>query len=208
MSTRLNQLLRKPIDMKNRKAVHPNKVSVFASNCNGACICHDLSLEFNSPFVNLWMTPSDFIKFLQTPKEYLTMPLEFMERGDVKYPVAKLGELTIWFEHYSSNCEAAEAWDRRCERICWNELYIMMTDRDGCTYEDLLAFDALPYEHKIVFTHCPYPEIHSAFYIPGFEDEQCVGICSEFKNWHTGKKWYDAFDYVAWFNGEKDYAQS
>lgn len=76
----------------------------------------------------------------------------------------------------------------------------MMTDRDVCTYEDLRAFDALPYANKVVFTHVPYPELQSAFHISGFEQEPCVGVCSEFVNGHTGRKWYDAFDYVKWFN--------
>lgn len=77
----------------------------------------------------------------------------------------------------------------------------MMTDRDGCTYEDLQSFDALPYEHKVVFTHIPYPEIRSAFHISSFEKDACVGVCSEFVNGRTGRKWYDVFDYVKWFNG-------
>lgn len=201
MSTRLNQLLRKPIDKRNREAMRQQELSVLSSNCNGACICHDLGMAFNSPFVNLWMTTSDFIEFLQRPKEYIELPLQFLQQGEVSYPVAKLGGLVIWFEHYSSEEEAAAAWNRRRSRIDWDKLFIMMTDRDGCTYENLRAFDSLPYEHKVVFTHRPYPEFRSAFYIPGFEMEPSVGVCSEFKNGHTGQKWYDAFDYVAWFNG-------
>lgn len=201
MSTHLNNLLRVPIDKRNRKALHEHDFSVFASNCNGACICHDLGLAFNSPFVNLWMTPTDFIVFLKAPREYLSLPLVFQSEKSVPYPVAKLGNLTIWFEHYSSDEDAANAWKRRCERILWDKLFIMMTDRDGCTYEDLQSFDALPYEHKVVFTHIPYPEIRSAFHISGFEKDACVGVCSEFVNGRTGRKWYDGFDYVKWFNG-------
>ena len=188
MSTHLNNLLRVPIDKRNRKALHEHDFSVFASNCNGACICHDLGLAFNSPFVNLWMTPTDFIAFLKAPREYLSLPLVFQSEKSVPYPVAKLSDLTIWFEHYSSDEDAASAWKRRCERIRWDKLFILMTDRDGCTYEDLQSFDALPYEHKVVFTHIPYPEIRSAFHIPGFEKDVCVGVCSEFVNGRTGRK--------------------
>lgn len=39
----------------------------------------------------------------------------------------------------------------------------------GVSLEDLKEFDNLPYEHKIVFTHVPQPEIKSSFYIKGFE---------------------------------------
>lgn len=200
MAAYLNNLLRIPINERNRKALHKHDFSVFASNCNGACICHDLGLAFNSPFVNLWMTPSDFITFLSAPQKYLSLPLVFQSKKRVTYPVAMIGDLKIWFEHYSSDEEAETAWNRRRKRILWDNLFIMMTDRDGCTYEDLQRFDALPYEHKVVFTHVPHPEIQSAFYISGFEQELCVGVCSEFINSHTGRKWYDAFDYVKWFN--------
>lgn len=202
MSTHLNNMLRMSINKRNQRALEKHDFSVFASNCNGACICHDVGIPFNSPFVNLWMKPSDFIEFLKSPREYLKLPLAFQQEKSVTYPVAKLGDLTIWFEHYASNEEAARAWDRRCKRILWDRLFILMTDRDGCTYEDLQTFDALPYEHKVVFTHRPYPELASAFCIPGFEKASCVGVCSEFVNGHTGKKWYDAFDYVKWFNEE------
>ena len=54
----------------------------------------------------------------------------------------------------------------------------MMTDKDGgkgAKYEDLQAFDNLPYPNKVVFTHKPYPELKSAFYIKGFENEGEVG---------------------------------
>ena len=203
MSTHLNLFLRGKIDRKNREALQNRKISVFASNCNGACICHDLGLQFNSPFVNLWMKPADFIAFLRKPKEYLALPLSFLQKTDKTYPVAKLGELTVYFEHYASDKEAAASWNRRCDRILWDSLYVMMTDRDGCTYQDLREFDALPYEHKVVFTHVPYEEIQSAIYIPGFESSSCVGVCSSFVNGHTGRKWYDAFDYVKWFNEGK-----
>ena len=78
----------------------------------------------------------------------------------------------------------------------------MMTDKDGgkgAKYEDLQAFDSLPYPNKVVFTHKPYPELKSAFYIKGFENEGEVGDLFTFSGWN-GEKYYDQFDYVSWFN--------
>lgn len=49
-----------------------------------------------------------------------------------------------------------------------------MTDRDGCTKEDLIEFDKLSYKNKIVFTHVPYDDIKSAVYIKGFEKDNEV----------------------------------
>ena len=69
----------------------------------------------------------------------------------------------------------------------------------GAKYEDLQAFDNLPYPNKVVFTHKPYPELKSAFYIKGFENEGEVGDLFTFSGWN-GEKYYDQFDYVSWFN--------
>ena len=53
--------------------------------------------------------------------------------------------------------------------------------------------------NKVVFTHKPYPELKSAFYIKGFENEGEVGDLFTFSGWN-GEKYYDQFDYVSWFN--------
>lgn len=199
----LNVVFRKRIDRRNRTRLQNSEFTLFASNCNGACICHDLGLPFRSPFVNLWLSSPDFVKFLRAPREYLSYELKFLNQTDKPYPVARLKDITVYFEHYSSQEEACELWRRRCERINWDNLFVLMSDRDGCTPELLREFDALPYQNKAVFTHIPYPDIISAVYIPGFEDQACLGAYSEFVNGRSGKKRYDAFDYVKWFNEGK-----
>ena len=85
----------------------------------------------------------------------------------------------------------------------YDDVFFLFSDRDGCTYEDLLAFDKLDTNNKIVFTHKPYPEIDSSFYIKGFENLDSVGNCFEIMPHHFVKKYYDQFDYVQWFNEEK-----
>ena len=125
----------------------------------------------------------------------------------MEFPVAKLRDITVYFMHYQSAEEARNAWERRKQRINWDNLFILMSDQDGCTDELLQMFDALPYENKAVFTHIPKPEIKSAVYIPGFEAQDSVGNCDAFVNKNSGKKYFDAFDYVKWFNGGNRNAQ-
>lgn len=200
----INLLMRHFIDRKNRKQLKNKEFSLFASNCNGACICHDLGLRFRSPFVNLRLSGPDFVKFLTAPREYLNCELSFLEQTERSFPVARLADITLYFQHYESEEEARLQWQRRQERINWDELFVMLTQRDGCTDEVLRAFDALPYRHKVVFTKEPRPDIQSAVYIPGFEKDKELGVCSAFVGKWNGRKYYDAFDYVAWFNGELD----
>ncbi|PVX33015.1 uncharacterized protein (DUF1919 family) [Pasteurella langaaensis DSM 22999] len=193
-----NRLLRKCINQKLRARLKNHQMSVISSNCNGALMLHDLGEQFRSPFVNLYLAPADFIKYLQNPTFYHTQILQF-EQTEQPYPVATLADIRLHFMHYHSEQDAREKWQQRSARINWDNLFIIMTDRDGFTEADLQAFDALPYTHKVVFVHKPYPEIKSAVYIRGFEQQSQVGALYEYSGW-LGKKYYDQFDYVSWFN--------
>lgn len=195
----INYLFRKIINSHNRRRLKNRDFSLFASNCNGGCICHDLGLPFRSPFVNLYLTAPDFVRFLEAPKEYLSYPLEF-QQTDKTYPVATLKDVTLHFMHYQTPADAQAAWERRKQRINWDNLFVMMSDQDGCTKAVMEAFDALPYPNKVIFTHLPQPDIRSAVYIPGFEKQDAVGNCDAFVGRFSGKKYFDAFDYVKWFN--------
>ncbi|MBO5797187.1 MAG: DUF1919 domain-containing protein [Clostridia bacterium] len=198
----INQLLRKRIDKRNRKRLKNKDFSLLSSNCNGALILHDLGIRFNSPTVNLWIKPKDFIKFLKDIPHYISCPMTFTTEEGVSYPIGVLDDIRIYFQHYATPEEAEESWVKRSQRIDLQNLFILFTDRDGCTYQDLCDFEALPYKNKIVFTHLPYPELTSAFYMKGWETEESVGKCYRFVHKFSGKKYYDAFDYVSWFNGQ------
>ena len=198
-----NYGFRKIRNWVNRIRLKNKDFSLLSSNCNGGCICHDLGLPFRSPLVNLCMNATDYMKFLGNPREYLDKSLDFINDSGKTYPVARLGDITLHFMHYKTVQDATDAWKRRKERINWDNLFVLMTDKDGCTDAILRDFDSLPYKNKIVFTHIPHPEIQSAVYIPGFENESEVGNCDAFINQSSGKKYFDAFDYVGWFNRGK-----
>ena len=183
---------------KLQKRLSNRGFSVFSSNCVGGCMLHDLRLPFNSPFVNLFLNTKDYLKYLRDPKKYNA--LEFQEvESDSGYPVGILGDLTFHFVHYASFTEAVAAFTRRKNRINYDHLFVILSERDGCTYEDLKDFDSLPYKNKVVFTHVPYGDIASAFYIPGFEEEACLGNILKWDR-KIGRKIYDHFDFTGWFS--------
>lgn len=107
---------------------------------------HDLGLTFNSPFVNLWMTPTDYLKMLGDLRGYLSSELEKIDDESVAYPVGILKDVKIYFQHYSSFDEAKMKWESRIKRINWNKVYVLFTDRDGCTIDMLKGFDELPFK--------------------------------------------------------------
>lgn len=200
---KIKDKLRKKYNKTNMEKLKNNDFSIIASNCNGAFILHDLGIRFNSPFVNLWLKPDDFIKFLSNIHYYLSCEMFFVNESGISYPIGILDDISIYFQHYSTPEEAKKKWIERSQRINFNNLFILFTDRDGCTYQNLSDFEALPYKNKVVFTHLPYPEFKSAYYIKGFEKKDCVGMCFKYKSIFSLKKYYDDFDYVDWFNQGK-----
>lgn len=197
----VNKLQRKSINRKLKAGLKNHGMTVISANCVGAFILHDLNEPFNSPFVNLYLSPKDFVRYLQNISFYQQQTLSFIP-SEKPYPVGKLGDIQIHFMHYHSKEEALEKWTMRSARMNFDNLFIMMTDKDGAQgidYEDLVAFDQLPFKNKVVFTHKPYPELKSAIYIRGFENQNQVGDIFTFSGW-DGMKYYDQFDYVSWFN--------
>lgn len=198
ITNKLNSYLRKAFNRKNKQRLQNHSPTIIASNCTGGFIAHDLGLRFNSPFINLYLKPKDFIRYLANMSFYQQQSLTFIET-DKNYPVAKLADIEIHFMHYHSPQDAMEKWQQRTARINPDNLFIIMTERDGCDYQDLIDFDKLPFQHKVVFTHKDYPEIQSAFKIKDCISENKVGDLFEYSGL-TGKRYYDQFDYVSWFN--------
>lgn len=199
----INKVQRIFINRRLKSRLQNHGMTVISANCVGAFILHDLNEPFNSPFVNLYLSPSDFVRYLQNIEFYQRQSLTFIQ-SEKPYPVAKLADLRVHFMHYRNSQEAQQKWLARSARMNLDNLFIMMTDKDdaqGIAYEDLAAFDQLPFKNKVVFTRKPYPEFKSAFYIKGFEKQNQVGDLFTFSGWN-GVKYYDQFDYVAWFNGK------
>lgn len=183
-----------------RKRLINKDFSLISSNCNGCIISSDLGCRYNSPFVNLWIKPKDYIRLLKKLEFYMGLELSFIKEEGIDYPVAKLEDIVIYFQHYTSEEEAYSKWNERRKRINYDNLFILFSDRDGCTNEDLLEFDKLQYRKKIVFTNKMYPEIESSYYIKGFENQDSVGICSEYVGRIYKRRHLEQFDYVEWLN--------
>ena len=196
----INQQLRKKINAENRQRLKNRDFSVLSANCTGAFILHDLGQKFNSPFVNLYLAPPDFVKYLQRIEHYMQADLEFIPT-EKNYPVAKLDDLTIHFMHYHSEQEAREKWLERTKRINLANLFVIISELGACDEQTLRDFDALPFKNKVAFTQNAYPELQSTFQIQGFKGQKQLGDLFAFSGWN-GHKYYDQFDYVSWFNGQ------
>lgn len=182
------------------KRLKNRNFTVIASNCSGMFMYYDLGLPYLTPTVNLSIEMNDFVKMAGNLKWY--MEQEMTEAHDQKYqsPVGILGDIKIHFIHYDSFEEGVLKWEERKRRINWNNLFIIGSEKDGCTYETIKEFEKLPFKNKVIFTHVEYPEFPSAFYIKGFEDKDELGTITNFKDQRLKRRYLDDFDYVRFIN--------
>lgn len=184
---------------RKRKRLDNLNFSIIASNCVGTIIYHDLDLPFLSPTINLTIEMDDFIRFAENLKWY--MEQEIVElKGEKGCPAGMLGDVKINFVHYDTFEEGVRKWEERKERINWDNLLLIGSERDGCSYETLERFDRLPYENKVILTRVRYPEISSAYCREGFEAKEELGMVLNYKKQFFRRRYLDDFDYVAFIN--------
>ena len=156
--------------------------SIISNTCLGGVIYNDYHAQFLSPTIDMYIPPMDFIKFCMDMKGYLN---EKIKKIDIKcskgfIPVC-LGDVRIFFTHSNSSFEkGVKKWDERKERINWNKIKIICTDREtvytplgNCGRTCIESFEKISYKDKVFFT---VNDVHtlSSVYLVSFCDEICV----------------------------------
>jgi uncharacterized protein (DUF1919 family) len=202
---KIQLLRRKSVTKKQIKRLQNKDFTLVANNCNGCVLIHELGLRFNSQFVNLAINPIDYIKYLENFDYYNELDVFFIEDDSVPYPVGMVGDVRIDFVHYKSNEEAKAKWTERKKRLNPQNMFVMFTEQDNCTEEYLKRFDELPFENKVAFTCKEHTGIKSSVFVKKyFGNPKGVYMFLDFENKLSTKRNYDVFDFVSWFNGEKD----
>lgn len=183
---------------KNRRLKNRD-VSIISSNCSGAFMYYDLGMRYLSPTVNLSIEMNDFVKMVKNLKWYMEQELvELNEKSE--YPMGILGDVKIYFIHYDSFKDAKTKWEERKKRINWDNIFIVGSEKDQCTYDTIKNFEQLPYKNKVIFTHKEYPEFSSAYCIKGFEEKEELGVITNFKDQILKRRYLDDFNYVEFLN--------
>lgn len=149
-----------------RKKINCEDFTIISNNCWGGMIYQSYGLQYNTPTIGLFFMAEDYIKFVYNIKEYLSHELVFIDCKESKrykytqqvlnYPVAKLGDIEIYFMHYKTREEAQEKWNRRCKRINWNKILFKFSNQNLCTKEHIEKFLELPEKNKICFVNKDY----------------------------------------------------
>lgn len=192
---------------KLRKKLKNKNVSIICSNCIGGIIYHRLGMQFLSPTINLYINQSDFIKFAINLKEYLQESLIFIET-EHSFPVAKLGDITIHFNHYKSEADARDSWEKRKKRINYQNLFVIMYDKDGVSKEDLRKLKNINCKGICVISNSEYSDLSYVVKIPVNMSDPKQRYRLDFNEYTGIRRFEKYFDYVEWFNGGEEWKKN
>ena len=106
-----NEKLKKKISHRARifrnryeqKELKSESFTIVSNNCIGGVICHDLGREFQSPTVNMYIRPHEFVRLCENIYYYMDLPLIELPYNElIGYPIAMLGDITLYCKHYTS----------------------------------------------------------------------------------------------------------
>lgn len=134
---------------------------IIANNCWGAEIYKRLNIEYNTPFVGLFLYGEDYLRLLENFDLYMASSLVFIPKSKwfseiPSYPVGLLNDIEIHFLHYKNNDEALDKWNRRVKRMNMvtdrNNYFFKICDNALTDQTLILRFHQLPFKNKISFS--------------------------------------------------------
>ena len=146
--------------------------SIISNNCWSGVTYDKYALPYLTPTIGLWIPPKDYVKFCKNLRFYLEqkltkinykeshvadMLIERKKSGRYNFNlddliIGRLYDIDIIFIHYHDFEEAKTKWNRRKNRINYNNLIFKFNDQNGCTENDKDDFLNLDYKNKLFFT--------------------------------------------------------
>ena len=168
----IKRRLKKGVALFLRIPLKNKEFSILSNNCWGGVVYDRYALPYRTPTIGLWIPPEDYIKLLKEPKVYLYSELrqinyreshvadlliERKKSGRYDFDlddliIGRVEDVDIVFIHYKTFDDAKTKWDRRKQRINWDNLVVKFNDQNECKTEDYQAFLQLPYKNKLFFT--------------------------------------------------------
>lgn len=159
--------------------------TIISNNCWAGRIYQRYGLQYTSPTIGLLLFADDYIKFLSNLKYYLSLDLKFISKKESRYyehytekdkyyPIGVLDDIEVIFLHYKSEKEAEEKWNRRKQRINWNNLIVKFNDQNLATEKNIRDFDNLPYKNKLCFVSKKIEGTKSTIHFTEFTNDKFV----------------------------------
>lgn len=181
----------------NRGNLMVRDFTVISSNCWGGIFYQDLGLPYKTPFVNMFVFAECFLKLVKNFKDYMSNELvvsytsHYFEHP-VSYPIGHLKDIEIHFIHYKPEDPVIEMWERRKQRINYDKLFFVLSERDGCKPQHIEEFSLIPFP-KLMFTRYRY-RYKDAYRIIPYDNQ--VVLPADILSGFT----YRAIDPIRWVN--------
>lgn len=191
---------------RQRKRLKNKNFTLLTGNCIGGYLYHQLGLGFKSPTINMMILNQDFKKLIMNLDYYIKLtPIPCVDERFPDVPSATLGDITLHFTHYSSSSEGIEAWEKRKQRIDFNNLYVIISDID-LSKADIEELRKVKCKKLVAMTSKDYGFDH-CLYLPAYKGREQVG---ELLGKTISGKWIfeKYFDFVGWVNSEDPKAQN
>lgn len=172
INNRLKRQKNNVIIKKAKKQLNNDNFTIISQNCTGGIFYHDMKMKFLSPTINLHFQSKDFIRFVNNIEYYLSQ--ELVIRYGELYPIGRLDDIEIYFNHYETCKEAVEKWNQRKERINLDKILVLITDKDGFNNELFNEFINIKYP-KLLFTGNKKYKNENSIYYSEFEGNDQIG---------------------------------
>ena len=155
-----------------KKIYDVENISFISQNCIGGIIYHDMEQKFLTPTINLYLMANDFVKFVENLEYYLNQELIMLDGTEVV--TGKIDDLEIYFLHYHSNEEALNKWNDRKQRINFEKIFVIQTDRDGFDDDTFTRFKRLSYPKALITGNEKWKDEEVVIYLSQYKDDECI----------------------------------
>lgn len=174
---RIYQTFVMPVYRRLRERWRRDTPSVICNNCFGGVFFHHLGCRFESPFINLFLVPEDFVKLVANWDKAVTAGLgnvSEVKNSGMPYPVGVIDSVgaRVYFNHDTDFDVALDKWRERVARIRPEKTIFMFTAAKGDA-KVLKDFDSIDNPRKIAFASekCKDLGLKSLKIVKGWNDD-------------------------------------
>ena len=140
---------------KTKKKSNTKQICIITNNCYGTKYYHKNKLQYNTPFIGIFLYSDCYIKLLENFSKYMKKkpkPCLQSKYGNKKYPVMSIGDIEVHCLHDKDIEDCIDKWQRRKKRLLpINKCHIKMCDHDKYEEDFGKRFCNLKYKKKKLF---------------------------------------------------------
>lgn len=157
--------------------IKQRNITVISQMCFGGVCYNSLGLPFLSPTINMAIDDEEeYLDFISNLKYYMNCEVKYAgERYETNlkrnYPVGKVDNVHLLFNHYTDFNQAVELWEKRKKRINWDDLLIIGFTNNR---ETEIKFNHINVERKKIFV--PYStDLKDSISLLSYDSEKYEG---------------------------------